>query len=562
MNKIIEKIKNSLFTRCTKSGRITGIKWSSATTKFLFPLLGILAIIWFIIRVVPKPSRIAYPCQQVASSFGFSYLLYLATFFSSFPIFVWIKRKMNKSMAYLFILVLAGGTFIATAIAINNEEKPVQTKFIPNEGPNAPVGFGRGLFAGRVVWVRDTTSTTWDGKNGNWWDDNNTKQPIVSTMFSEMLRAYAGKTNDVDAWNAVFKSYNKSHNRGNKAYKKGEKIVIKINANHDKTSYKWDNEAHTSPAVVYSVVSQLIDVVGVSGNDIIIAEPSQLIGDPIYDKIRSNPNPEYKKIRFADRVKTPAPQRFIPEPDTTSGIYFTIPPKNKIVRFYLPKCYTEATYLINLAILRGHRVFGVTMGAKNHFGSIYCLSMKKYGPGVPGSNAANRPSKNPILHNFSLWDYEDSNTTGEQHCFPTIMAHKDLGGKELIQILDAIYPTRLNENGVIRWQSLDNHWCSSMFISQDPVAIESVGLDIMSNEPNLTEGNPSFTPHLDNGYHEAALANNPPSGFKYDPENNGKFLRKSLGVHEHWNNPVEKKYTGNSIKGKGIELVYLNKNKK
>lgn len=559
MKTIINSIKSKIFTQCKKSGRITGIKWSAPSNKILFPIIGIIAIIWFIVRVIPKPSRIAYPCQQAASGIGFSFLLYLATFFSSFPIFRWIHKHIHKNVAYLFIFLLVGGTFVTITLAIT-DENVVTSKFIPNEGQNAPVGEGKGIYPGRVVWVHNTKSTTWDGKTGSWWDDNNTKQPVVSTMFSEMIQAYAGKSNDKDAWNAMFKYFNKTHNRGNKAYKKGEKIVIKINANHDKTSYKWDNEAHTSPAVVYSVVSQLIDVVGVSGDDIIIAEPSQLIGAPIYDKIRSNSNPEYKKVWFADRVKTAEPQRFFPEPDTTSGVYFTIPPRNKVVKFYVPKCYVDASYIINLGILRGHRVFGVTMGAKNHFGSIYCLSMKKYGPGQPGSNAANRPSKNPILHNFSLWDYEYSNKTGEQHCFPTIMAHKELGGKELIQILDGIYPTKLNENGVIRWQSLDNHWGSSMLISQDPVAIESVGLDIMSNEPNLTEGNPSFTSHLDNGYHEAALANNPPSGFKYDPENNGQYISQSLGIHEHWNNPIERKYSGNLKKGKGIELVYLNRN--
>jgi hypothetical protein len=50
------------------------------------------------------------------------------------------------------------------------------------------------------------------------------------------------------------------------------------------------------------------------------------------------------------------------------------------------------------------------------------------------------------------------------------------------------------------------------------------------------------------------LANNPPSGTKYDPENDGKGLQ-SLGVHEHWNNPVERKYSRNMGKTKGIELL-------
>jgi parallel beta-helix repeat protein len=54
--------------------------------------------------------------------------------------------------------------------------------------------------------------------------------------------------------------------------------------------------------------------------------------------------------------------------------------------------------------------------------------------------------------------------------------------------------------------------------------------------------------------HEAALADNPPSGTVYDPENDGTRLA-SLGVHEHWNNPVDKKYSRNLGTGEGIELV-------
>jgi hypothetical protein len=93
-------------------------------------------------------------------------------------------------------------------------------------------------------------------------------------------------------------------------------------------------------------------------------------------------------------------------------------------------------------------------------------------------------------------------------------------------------------------------------MSQDPVALESVGADIMCNEPNLTTGNNSFTADLDNSFREMALAHNPPSGVKYYPYNDGNAIAQSLGVHEHWNNTTEKKYSRNlSAAGTGIELI-------
>jgi hypothetical protein len=86
------------------------------------------------------------------------------------------------------------------------------------------------------------------------------------------------------------------------------------------------------------------------------------------------------------------------------------------------------------------------------------------------------------------------------------------------------------------------------------VVIDSVGLDFLRNEqvlnPNVIDvvGNP------DDPLREAALANNRPSGTVYDHEDDGTAL-ESMGVHEHWNNPKQTKYSRNLGTGKGIELV-------
>ena len=48
-----------------------------------------------------------------------------------------------------------------------------------------------------------------------------------------------------------------------------------------------------------------------------------------------------------------------------------------------------------------------------------------------------------------------------------------------------------------------------------------------------------------------ALADKPPSSVKY------VFVKNSLGVHEHWKDPVEKKYSRNLGADEGIELICL-----
>jgi hypothetical protein len=60
----------------------------------------------------------------------------------------------------------------------------------------------------------------------------------------------------------------------------------------------------------------------------------------------------------------------------------------------------------------------------------------------------------------------------------------------------------------------------------------------------------------DDYMHEAALADDPPSGAFYDPDHATNVQRlPSLGVHEHWNNPVQMQYSRNLGAGDGIELV-------
>ncbi|KPK39323.1 MAG: hypothetical protein AMJ65_11745, partial [Phycisphaerae bacterium SG8_4] len=34
--------------------------------KYVFPIAGLVSLIWFLIRVTPKPSRALYPCQRMA----------------------------------------------------------------------------------------------------------------------------------------------------------------------------------------------------------------------------------------------------------------------------------------------------------------------------------------------------------------------------------------------------------------------------------------------------------------------------------------------------------------
>ena len=138
-----------------------------------------------------------------------------------------------------------------------------------------------------------------------------------------------------------------------------------------------------------------------------------------------------------------------------------------------------------------------------------------------------------------------------------------LGAKTLLWLVDGLYGGYYWDSKPTTWNMapFNGRWPSSLFASLDPVAIDSVCYDFLLNEwPAVVNNGGGSTNALQGGaedyLHEAALANSPPSLTFYDPGKTGSRLT-SLGVHEHWNNPIDKQYSRNLGTGLGIELLAL-----
>lgn len=507
-----------------------------------FPLLGLTAVIWFMVRVLPKPSRASYPCQRIAAGVGGGFLLYLLGGLGVLPLLHKLKYKFAKHRAIfiagLAVMLVLGGALLASRyipMSSSINDSPVYRGFIPVDPANQPMGEGKGLFPGRVAWVQERAATLWDGVSGYWWSDVNTNQTAVDNMLTRSLLLFSGEPDIADAWEAIFQHFNEAHGRGSIGYQAGEKIVIKINSNQDGSSGVWDNGGYNSPHLVYALVSQLIEVVGAAGADITIADPSRYVGNPIYNKIRSNPGVHYQAVNFVVNPAVAKNGRVGAVPDYTRVIHFVKPyPSDPNIRdHYPPTCYTEAAYLINLALLRSHSLFGVTLCGKNNFGSVF-------------NGTEFRPDK---LHGSGV----NNSPLGNPHCHPVLFGSGELGGKTLIFLIDSLY-TAIHQGSktIVKWQTLGNDWCSSLLLSQDPVAIDSVAVDFLRSEPTMQID--TLNQNVCNYLHESALANDPPSGAFYDPENDGTRL-PGLGVHEHWNNVAQRMYSRDLGSGSGIELV-------
>ena len=74
----MSRLKAQVFRVCPKSGKIVGVRKPQGLIRVFFPIIGFLALAWFLLRVVPKPSRAAYPCQKVAMPLASGFVLWLA----------------------------------------------------------------------------------------------------------------------------------------------------------------------------------------------------------------------------------------------------------------------------------------------------------------------------------------------------------------------------------------------------------------------------------------------------------------------------------------------------
>jgi len=495
---------------------------------WLCPIVGVVSLIWFLIRVIPKPSRATYPCQRMAAPLASGFVIWITGIVGSTLAYRRARRHLLQARWAVAGLCLAVGVVALWVPLAATSSDPATAAFVPSEPPNSPMGAARGIFPGRVVWVHDPDATGWDGRSGSWWDDNNTDQDAVDLMVSRTIQTLTGRTSDLEAWDALFKHFNQAKGFGDVGYQVGEKIAIKINMNQENSSAGiWSaSQGNPSPHVLYSVLKQLIDVAGVPGSAITIYDAARYIGNPIYDKVRSDPDPNFQAIRFVVKPSLARSGRVAAVEDTANPLF------TKTGTAYFPQCVTEAKYLINMALLRPHSLFGITLCAKNHFGSTYFPSGGGWTPSP--------------MHN----DGQRTNPMGSYNCLVNLNGHRQLSGKTLLYMIDGLYSARNQSAEVIKWQSFGDDWCSSLFASQDPVAIDSVALDFLRNEPRCTD----VTGTPENYLHEAALAENPPSRTVYDPQGDGTRLT-SLGVHEHWNNAVEKRYSRNLGTGDGIELV-------
>lgn len=382
--------------------------------------------------------------------------------------------------------------------------------------PKQPIGEGRGIHPGRVAWIHAPGVAKWDGHTGLWVEDRWNDQAKADAMIPHAVMQLTGESTAEKAWKSLFKYFNQTHGRGNRGYKKGEMIAIKLNLNNAITHHDTI-ELNSSPFVTLALVRSMVCDGGIRQQDIVLCEPSRAITDSIFNKVHR----EFPNVRFIDNIGGDGREKceYYPE-----QIVYSVD-NGKMARG-LAKCIVDADYLINTALLKTHSGPGVTLTGKNWYGATDINLLWR-------QNAHNNVSQ------------DKRHGKPGYKTFVDFMAHKNLGQKTLLFLIDGTYGSR-DVNGAPnpKWmkEPFNGDWACSLIVSQDEVSCDAVGMDIIINEwPEFGSLN-----YCDEYLREAASIPNAPSGTIYRQD--GKPLEKPLGLFEHWN--AEHKYTI-------IDLKYL-----
>jgi hypothetical protein len=286
------KIISMLFTTCPKTGRVLGPRRFPAALQWLFPLVGLVALIWFLIRVIPKPSRAAYPCQRIAMPLASTFVLWAAGLGGSILAWRHARRQFRNARYALGALCTAGALLALVAVGAGIP-MPGSAETGPAPDANNPVGTAKGTNPGRVVWAHDPDATNENCTNtagDYWWQSTNTDQTKVDSMFARALRELTGATTEAFAWDSVFQYYNRTSGRGDVPYAATESIAVKVNLcsgygmNHpDYTKTSKEGMPDTSPQMILALLHQLVDIVGVPQEHIFIGDagrPMSTISTP------------------------------------------------------------------------------------------------------------------------------------------------------------------------------------------------------------------------------------------------------------------------------------------
>ena len=461
--------------------------------------LAIASFIWLLFRTGTKPSRINYPCQQTALA-NAGLLIYLLPAFhiKRFKQFLQAYNKrvlLGKSaliifgtLAVIFVtnaLIKEGAVYRYWRLAAKEAKGPI--------GIKTPAGFQTIPAANRldsphrVVSIHDSRASTWTG-DGN--PHTTLNQTAITEMVDRGVMALTGKPTAIESWEFLI------------PYETGQAVAIKLNFNNT-SSGDWYSDPYMNPyaELVNAIIESLVSI-GVPSEKIWLTDPSRLINIPFQNRITNQGVRFYthkisglpggiERVLYTDYVNDSSP-------------YSTL--SNYPAEWINPaQVFVDADHIINVPQLKGHSGTSITLGLKNHFGSV--------------SFTADALGFHP-LHSFFYIDGSDYSGT-EHNLLADINDNPVFKDKTRLIIGDGLMGnSTVNYQPPHIWASFGGHPPETLFFGVDPVAVDSVMTDFLNRE-NHARG--------EYGRNDDILV---------------YAANLGLGVFEHWDDPTTRIYAG------------------
>ncbi|MBN1867007.1 hypothetical protein JW916_06910, partial [Candidatus Sumerlaeota bacterium] len=109
--------------------------------------MGFAALVWFLVRVIPKPSRAAYPCQRAAFPIAAAFVMYLVGMSGAAVALRRARRYLGEARYVVASLCLVA---MLACIVLTGDANPsiAGAAYVPPDSPNTPIGVARGIHPG------------------------------------------------------------------------------------------------------------------------------------------------------------------------------------------------------------------------------------------------------------------------------------------------------------------------------------------------------------------------------------------------------------------------------
>lgn len=289
----------------------------------------------------------------------------------------------------------------------------------------------------KVVHVHSSDATSWDYSTG--WYGEFVSQHEVNRMVDRGLKELTGTASRAAVWQALIPSY-----------VPGQRVAIKVNLNNAWSVGDSDNTIDALVEPVNSVIQGLKEL-GVAESDIWVYDAVR------YIPARFRSGCDFAGVQFSglnvNNLGFSLTEKVTFEPPSGSPL-----PDQRISQVLV-----DASYLINMPIMKKHSDAYVTLSFKNHFGSIQnCQDV--HAPTFPYTGSY-RPDYNPLVD---------------------IYQNPHFVGKTVLTIGDGLYGSRVHQSSrPRRWVTFGNQAPNSLFFSRDPVAIDCVMYDFLEAEAGV-----------------------------------------------------------------------------